>query len=114
MTITIAMPQLGLTMTEATVSAWLKKPGDEVKKDEPLLSVSTDKVDMDVESNVDGVLKEILIEEGQTVPVGAALAYVEAAGQDAPALSSTPASTPAIPKDDAAPPVTALKSAPAN
>jgi pyruvate dehydrogenase E2 component (dihydrolipoamide acetyltransferase) len=87
MTVTIAMPQLGLTMTEATVGTWLKKPGDAVRKDEPLLSISTDKVDMDVESNVDGVLRDILVEEGQTVPVGTPLALVDAVGK----VSSTPA-----------------------
>ena len=91
MTVTIAMPQLGLTMTEATVGAWLKKPGDAVRKDEPLLSISTDKVDMDVESNVDGVLRDILVEEGQTVPVGTPLAHVDAVGK---ALVNTPPSSP--------------------
>src|ERR1700677_3071264 len=91
MTVTIAMPQLGLTMTEATVGTWLKKPGDAVRKDEPLLSISTDKVDMDVESNVDGVLRDILVEEGMTVPVGTALATVDAAGKGSPA-SSAPSS----------------------
>jgi pyruvate dehydrogenase E2 component (dihydrolipoamide acetyltransferase) len=96
MIVTIAMPQLGLTMTEATVSTWLKKPGDEVKKDEPVLSVSTDKVDMDIESTVDGVLREILIDAGQTVPVGTPLAYVAAAGENAPALSFAPAFVPLV------------------
>jgi pyruvate dehydrogenase E2 component (dihydrolipoamide acetyltransferase) len=81
MTVTIAMPQLGLTMTEATVGMWLKKPGDAVRKDEPLLSVTTDKADMDVESNVDGVLRDILVEEGKTVPVGTPLALVDAVGK---------------------------------
>jgi pyruvate dehydrogenase E2 component (dihydrolipoamide acetyltransferase) len=87
------MPQLGLTMTEATVGAWLKKPGDTVRKDEPLLSVSTDKVDMDVESNVDGVLRDILVEEGMTVPVGTALALLDTVGKGSstPAPSSPPA-----------------------
>ena len=78
MTVTLAMPQLGLTMTEATVSTWLKKPGDTVRKDEAVLSISTDKVDMDIESNVDGILRVILVEEGQTVPVGTALAHIDA------------------------------------
>ncbi len=87
MTVTISMPQLGLTMTEATVGVWLKKPGDTVRKDEPLLSVSTDKVDMDVESNIDGVLRDILVEEGMTVPVGTALALLDTVGKG----SSTPA-----------------------
>src|SRR5580704_5689441 len=94
MTVTIAMPQLGVTMTEATVGTWLKKPGDAVRKDEPLLSISTDKVDMDIESNVDGVLREILVEEGKTVPVGTALALVDAVGKasstSAPAAAAVP------------------------
>src|ERR1700689_4648497 len=93
MTVTIAMPQLGLTMTEATVGTWLKKPGDAIRKDEPLLSISTDKVDMDVESNVDGVLRDILVEVGQTVPVGTPLALLDAAG-NAPASSTVPSSSP--------------------
>ena len=78
MTVTLAMPQLGLTMTEATVGAWLKKPGDTVRKDEAVLSISTDKVDMDIESNVDGILRVILVQEGETVPVGTALAHIDA------------------------------------
>jgi pyruvate dehydrogenase E2 component (dihydrolipoamide acetyltransferase) len=88
MTVTIAMPQLGLTMTEATVGTWLKKPGDAIRKDEPLLSISTDKVDMDVESNVDGILRDILVEEGMTVPVGTALATIDAAGKGSPTPSA--------------------------
>jgi pyruvate dehydrogenase E2 component (dihydrolipoamide acetyltransferase) len=97
MTVTISMPQLGLTMTEATVGTWLKKPGDAVRKDEPLLSISTDKVDMDIESNVDGVLRDILVEEGKTVPVGTPLALVDAVGK----ASSTPAPAPVLPADGA-------------
>ena len=94
MTVTLAMPQLGLTMTEATVGVWLKKPGDTVSKDEAVLSISTDKVDMDIESNVDGILRVILVQEGQTVPVGTALAHIDA-GKDpsttAPLSSPPPA-----------------------
>jgi pyruvate dehydrogenase E2 component (dihydrolipoamide acetyltransferase) len=104
MTVTIAMPQLGLTMTEATVSAWLKKPGDPVKKDEALLSITTDKVDMDVESNVDGVLRDILVEEGKTVPVGTPLALVDGIGKESPARSVSNLSSP--------PPVVAPSSPP--
>ena len=81
MTVTIAMPQLGLTMTEATVGAWLKKPGDTVRKDEPVLSISTDKVDMDVESNVDGVLRDILVEEGQHRACGNRIGAARCSGQ---------------------------------
>jgi pyruvate dehydrogenase E2 component (dihydrolipoamide acetyltransferase) len=94
MTVTIAMPQLGLTMTEATVSTWLKKPGDPVKKDEALLSITTDKVDMDVESNVDGILRDILVEEGKTVPVGTPLALVDGIGKQPPARSASNLSSP--------------------
>jgi pyruvate dehydrogenase E2 component (dihydrolipoamide acetyltransferase) len=115
MTVTIAMPQLGLTMTEATVSTWLKKPGDPVKKDEALLSITTDKVDMDVESNVDGILRDILVEEGKTVPVGTPLALVDGIGKQPPArsassLSSAPAAV-AAPSPTAPPPPVQIDSA---
>src|SRR5277367_177557 len=82
MSVNITMPQLGLTMTEGTVGAWLKKPGESVKKDDVVLTVSTDKVDMDVESPADGTLEEILIEAGETVPVGTILAYLVTPGGD--------------------------------
>jgi pyruvate dehydrogenase E2 component (dihydrolipoamide acetyltransferase) len=82
MNITISMPQLGLTMTEGTVVTWLKKPGDTVKKDDVVLVISTDKVDMDVESITDGVLRKIIVDEGDTVPVGTPLAYIEADGDE--------------------------------
>jgi pyruvate dehydrogenase E2 component (dihydrolipoamide acetyltransferase) len=85
--IEISMPQLGLTMTEGTISAWLKKPGDAVKKDEVILTVSTDKVDMDVESTVDGVLQQIIVQESDTVPVGTPLAYIDVAG-DRPVITN--------------------------
>jgi pyruvate dehydrogenase E2 component (dihydrolipoamide acetyltransferase) len=78
----ITMPQLGLTMEEGTVGTWAKKPGDEVKKDDVILSISTDKVDMDVEATEDGVFRQILVGEGETVPVGTVLAYVEIAGAE--------------------------------
>ena len=78
MDITIAMPQMGLTMSEGTVSAWLKKPGEAVSKDEAIVVISTDKVDVDVESPVDGVLRLIVVNQGQTAAVGAPLGYVDA------------------------------------
>ncbi|MBN9615793.1 MAG: hypothetical protein BGO25_03870 [Acidobacteriales bacterium 59-55] len=76
----ITMPQLGLTMTEGSVNTWLKEPGDAITKDEVILTVTTDKVDMDVESPVGGTLKEIVVEVGEVVPVGTPLAYIEEAG----------------------------------
>lgn len=79
----IVMPQLGLTMTEGTVSDWLKKPGDLVRKNEPVLMVSTDKVEMEVESLVEGTLGEILVQVGTTVPVGTKLANFQSRGEEA-------------------------------
>ncbi|GGL22263.1 2-oxoglutarate dehydrogenase, E2 component, dihydrolipoamide succinyltransferase [Phycicoccus endophyticus] len=72
----VQMPALGESVTEGTVTRWLKSVGDEVAVDEPLLEVSTDKVDTEIPSPVAGVLQEILVEEDDTVPVGADLAVV--------------------------------------
>jgi pyruvate dehydrogenase E2 component (dihydrolipoamide acetyltransferase) len=89
MSFAIVMPQLGLTMEEGTVSGWLKKTGDVVKKNEPLFSVSTDKVEMDVESAVDGTLGKIIVPAGETVKVGTVLAYVDGGdGEDITAVGS--------------------------
>jgi pyruvate dehydrogenase E2 component (dihydrolipoamide acetyltransferase) len=95
MSLTVIMPQLGLTMTEGTVSQWLKKPGDTIKKDEPIFIVSTDKADMEVESMVEGTLSRIIVNPGQTVPVGTVLGYVEGPGEDRPA--ATPAQSATMP-----------------
>ncbi|QQS00728.1 MAG: 2-oxoglutarate dehydrogenase, E2 component, dihydrolipoamide succinyltransferase [Austwickia sp.] len=82
----VTMPALGESVTEGTVTRWLKKEGDEVAVDEPLLEVSTDKVDTEIPSPVAGTLTKILVQEDETVPVGADLAIVggEAAAQEAP------------------------------
>ncbi len=77
MKFSVVMPQLGLTMTEGTVSQWLRKPGDKVQKGEFLFVVSTDKADMEVESMTEGTLSEIVVEAGKTVPVGTVIAYIE-------------------------------------
>jgi 2-oxoglutarate dehydrogenase E2 component (dihydrolipoamide succinyltransferase) len=78
------MPQLGETVTEGTVTRWMKAVGDEVQRDEPLFEVSTDKVDSEVPSPAAGVLTEILVPEGETVEVGVKLAVIgDAAGGDA-------------------------------
>lgn len=82
MSVKITMPQLGLTMTEGTVAAWVKKPGDLVRKDDIVLTITTDKVDMDVESPTDGTLGKIVIETGETVPVGTVLAYLLTSSDD--------------------------------
>src|SRR6476661_7139616 len=72
----VTMPALGESVTEGTVTRWLKNVGDTVEVDEPLLEVSTDKVDTEIPSPVAGVLQEILAQEDDTVPVGADLAVV--------------------------------------
>jgi pyruvate dehydrogenase E2 component (dihydrolipoamide acetyltransferase) len=73
----ITMPQLGETVTEGTITKWFKKVGDQVAEDEPLFEVSTDKVDSEVPAAKAGYLKEILVEEGETVDVGAKLAVID-------------------------------------
>ena len=76
----ILMPKLGETVTEGTISAWIKKAGDTVEMDDSLFEVSTDKVDSEIPSPYDGVLLEILVGEGETVPVGTPLARIGEAG----------------------------------
>ena len=85
------MPQLGETVTEGTVIAWHKAAGDPVKSDEILFEVSTDKVDTEVPAPADGVLSEILVEAGKTVPVGTRLAVIGGAGDSAAAPEPTAA-----------------------
>jgi pyruvate dehydrogenase E2 component (dihydrolipoamide acetyltransferase) len=75
-------------MTEGTVTGWLKKPGDLVRKNEPVLTVSTDKVEMEVESLVEGTLGEIIVQEGSTVVVGTVLAYMESGEKDVGTVAS--------------------------
>ena len=71
--IEVPMPQMGESIAEGTVSKWLKQVGDEVQRDEPLLEISTDKVDAEIPSPNAGTLVEILVEEGDTVPADARL-----------------------------------------
>ena len=93
----VVMPQLGETVTEGTVTAWHKAAGDSVKADETLFEVSTDKVDTEVPAPADGVLSEILVEAGTTVPVGTRLAVIGGAGESAGA----PESAATVPKGTA-------------
>ena len=76
----ILMPKLGETVTEGTISSWIKKAGDAIEMDDALFEVSTDKVDSEIPSPYDGVLLEILVGEGETVPVGTPLARIGEAG----------------------------------
>src|SRR5688500_16718077 len=76
----VVMPQMGESIAEGTVSKWLKNVGDKVERDEPLLEISTDKVDAEIPSPAAGVLTEILAKEGDTVPVNADVARTGAEG----------------------------------
>lgn len=114
----VEMPALGESVTEGTVSRWLKKVGDRVEVDEPLLEVSTDKVDSEVPSPIAGVVTEILVQEDETVDVGTVLCRVGNSAA-APAQSSAPAApaaspTPAAPAAPAAPAVPPAPSLPDN
>ena len=94
----IRVPTLGESVSEATIGKWFKKPGDAVKKDEPLLELETDKVSLEVNAPVDGVLAELTVKEGETVGVGALLGTITAGAGAAvatPPAVSAPATAPA-------------------
>ncbi len=107
MSVTVTMPALGESVTEGTVTRWLKAVGDTVVADEPLLEVSTDKVDTEIPSPASGVLLSIAVGEDQTVAVGAELAQIGAADSAAPAPVPTPEPTPAPAAEPAPAPVEA-------
>src|ERR1700722_4078807 len=113
MAVDIVMPQMGESIFEGTITKWLKKPGDKVERDEPLFEISTDKVDAEIPSPSAGVLKEIKVGEGKTVPIQTVVGVIDAAGDGAGAAkSAAPAQVPAsAPK--AAEPARAPASAPA-
>src|SRR3989442_14108672 len=94
--IDVLMPQMGESIAEGTLSKWLKKLGDEVKRDEPLFEISTDKVDAEIPAPSAGVLAEIKVQEGQTVPVQTLVAVIEtdkSAATPTPAAVSPPSPT---------------------
>lgn len=99
----VKVPTLGESVTEATVGQWLKKPGEAVKVDEPIVSLETDKVAVDVPSTVAGVMGDIIAKEGDTVEVGALLAYVNEGGSAAAAPAPAAAAAPAAKAEAAAP-----------
>src|ERR1700690_1655377 len=76
MSVSVSMPQLGESVTEGTVTRWLEKEGERVEVDEPLLEVSTDKVDTEIPSPASGILRGIAVDEDETVAVGAQLAVI--------------------------------------
>lgn len=96
----VVIPTLGESVTEASIGQWLKKPGDAVKADEPIVSLETDKVAVEVNAPADGVLTEQLFKEGDTVQVGAVIARLDAG---ATAAAPAPAAAPAAPTPAPAP-----------
>ena len=91
--IQVVMPQMGVSVSEGTITKWLKQVGETIAQDEPLLEISTDKVDTEVPSPGAGVVSQILVAEGQTVDVGTVLATI-----------APPGSAPAEPASEAPPP----------
>ena len=116
MSVSVTMPRLGESVTEGTVTRWLKHEGDQVEADEPLLEVSTDKVDTEVPSPASGVLTSIKVQEDETVDIGVELAVIgDAAGEDssAPAVEERPAEPEPEPEPAQAPPPSEPERAPA-
>ncbi len=118
MAVDVIMPQMGESIFEGTITKWLKKPGDKIERDEPLFEISTDKVDAEIPSPAAGVLKEIKVKEGQTVPIQTVVASIDSASgaaatapAPAPAKAEAPKAAPApaapAPKPAAAPPAPA-------
>src|SRR5215469_2825185 len=84
----VLMPQMGESITEGTITKWLKKPGDSVQRDEPLFEISTDKVDAEIPSPAAGTLKEIKAAEGATVQINTVVAVIDAEGSSTVAVPS--------------------------
>src|SRR5690349_16666010 len=117
MSTSVVLPALGESVTEGTVTRWLKKVGDTVEADEGLLEISTDKVDTEIPSPISGVIEEILVQEDETVEVGAVLAKIGEPGSapasdESPSESQAPAEQPPA-ESPAEPEQSAPASAPA-
>jgi pyruvate dehydrogenase E2 component (dihydrolipoamide acetyltransferase) len=88
--IDVVMPQMGVSVSEGTITKWLKQEGEQIAADEPLLEISTDKVDTEVPSPGEGVVQQILVQEGETVEVGTKLAVIAPAGAEVAAPEAAP------------------------
>jgi 2-oxoisovalerate dehydrogenase E2 component (dihydrolipoyl transacylase) len=111
----VTMPQLGESVTEGTIGKWLKQPGDKVEKYESIAEVITDKVNAEIPSPVAGVIKELKVEEGATVPVGTEILTIDEGGtsSDAPAAQPAPAAAAPQPPPAAAVAASAAEAVPA-
>ena len=112
--IDVVMPQMGVSVSEGTITKWLKQQGEQVEADEPLLEISTDKVDTEVPSPGTGVLSEILVQEGQTVDVGTKLAVIGGDGAAAPAETPPQEEAAAAPREPATAEAAAEAAAPSS
>ncbi len=99
----VVMPQMGESITEGTLTRWLKKPGEKIERDEPLFEISTDKVDTEIPAPVAGVLSEVLVQEGTTVAINSVVARI---GDGSAASASAPAPAKEEPKPVSTPPAT--------
>ena len=102
MAVDVVMPQMGESIHEGTITKWLKKPGDKIDRDEPLFEISTDKVDAEIPSPSAGVLKEIKVTEGQTVPIQTIVATIDADGSAAAKSEAPKAAAAEKPQTEAA------------
>src|SRR5690349_3851303 len=114
----VIMPQMGESIFEGTITKWLKKPGEQVQRDEPLFEISTDKVDAEIPAPASGVLKEIKIKEGTTVQVNTVVGVIDAAGSavaaaSAPAVAAAPSAPAATAPAKVAAPASASSASPA-
>ena len=98
----VVMPQMGVSVSEGTITRWLKQEGEQIEADEPLLEISTDKVDTEVPSPASGTLTQILVQEGETVDVGTKLGQIGGAAAEAPAAEAAEPEAP-TPAAEAAP-----------
>src|SRR2546421_8074264 len=97
MSVEVTMPQMGESVVEGTVTKWLVREGERVSEDQPLCEISTDKVDTEIPSPAPGVIAKLIAAEGQTLPVGAALAVIENAdGGSKASFTATAAPSPTI------------------
>ncbi len=104
MPIDVVMPQLGESIAEGTIVRWLKKVGDSVQRDEPLLEISTDKVDAEIPSTAAGTLLALLANEGDTVAVNSVIAQLGEAGEQPALAEASPGITVTPPPAESAPP----------
>src|SRR5579864_6823664 len=112
MAVEVQMPQMGESVVEGTIAKWLVKEGDTVTEDQPLVEISTDKVDTEIPSPSAGTIAKLVAEEGQTLPVGSVIALIEKSGAGAAAQQAKPAA-PQPERAQSTPPMAAARVAPA-